>query len=158
MALSLVYGNVGTSAAHSCCTGSTLQLRRASTQHIGGSTVQVSSIFTKVGYDLKKNSSSWRHSSNSSINRPSTVWPIQACHGELSDLARRLAASPAEDLPTEARDHELPNLATALLGNSKKKVDVEITGGRGAGSSSSRSCAQSATEKRRVICISGPTA
>ena len=154
MALSLVYGNVGTSAAHSCCTGSTLQLRQASTQHIGGA-VQVSGIFTKVGYDLKKNSTSWRRSSNS-INGLSTVLPIRACHGERSDLARRIATSPAEDLPAEAH-HELPNLATALLGNSRKDVDVEIIGGRGA-VSSSRSCAQSATEKRRVICISGPTA
>ena len=154
MALSLVYGNVGTSAAHSCCTRRTLQLRQASTQYTGG-TVQVSAIFTKVGYDLKKNSTSWRRSSNS-INRPSTVLPIRACHGELLDFARRIAMSPAEDLPAEAH-HDLPNLATALLGNSKKDVDVEITGGGGA-VSRSRSCAQSATEKRRVICISGPTA
>lgn len=146
MALSLVYGNVGTSAAHSCCTGSTLQFRQASTQHTGG-TVQVSGTFIKVGSDLKKNSTSW-HRSSKSINRPLTVLPIRACHNELSDLARQIATSSAEDLPAEAH-HKLPN--------SKKDVDVEIAGGEGA-VSGSRSCAESATEKRRVICISGPTA
>ena len=154
MALSLVYGNVGTSAAHSCCTGTTLQLRQASTEHTAG-IVQVSGIFTKVRYDLKKNSTSWRRSRNS-INRPSTVLPIRACHGELLDLVRGIATSPAEDLPV-TNHHELPNLAIALLGNSKKEVDVAIAGGSGA-VSCSRSCAQSATEKSRVICISGPTA
>ena len=154
MVLSLVYGNVGTLAAHSCCTGSTLQRRQATTQHTGG-TVQVSGFFTKVGYDLKKNSTSWRRCSNS-ITRPSTVLSIRACHSELLDLARGIATSPAKDLPSTTH-HELPNLAIALLGNSKKDVDVEIARDRGA-VSSSRSCTQSATEKRRVICISGPTA
>ena len=129
MALSLVYGNVGTSAAHSCCTGSTLQLRQASTLHTGG-TVHVPGFFTKVGYDLKENSTSWRRSGDS-ITRPSTLLPIRACHGELLTFARGIATSPAEDLPAITH-RELPNLAIALLGNSKKDVDVEIAGGRGA--------------------------
>jgi len=154
MALSLVYGNVGTSAAHSCCTGTTLQLRQASTQHTAG-TVQVSGFFTELRYDLKKNSTSWRRSRDS-INRPSTVLPIRACHGELLDLVHGIATSPTADLPATTH-HELPNLAIALLGNSKKEVDVAIAGGSGA-VSRSRSCGKSATEKSRVICISGPTA
>lgn len=151
---------MGTSAAHavatphSRCTGSSLQLLQASTQHADG-TVQVSRFLNDVKY-LTKTSTSCRRSRNH-INKSSTASPIRACQGELLDLARGLATSPAADLPAIAH-HELVKLATTLLGNSKN-VDAEIAGGGGTVHvSSSRSCARSAPEKRRVICISGPTA
>lgn len=157
MALSLVHGVVGASAAHGVGaphSGSSVHLMQAATQH-AGSTVRVPGFSTKVGY-LKKDSTSW-HRSGNDINRSCTVLRIRACQGELLSLARGIAPSPVEDLSAPAH-HGLPNLATTLVGDSKENVDVEIAGGGRPVTSSSRSCARSAAEKRRVICISGPTA